>query len=334
MRYMNKKTGIILIILIILILICSCEKEQANESAKDTTSSDNAQKSSEQAIAISRESKIPTDAVKVTPQTDAHPLEMKSDEFRQPVPLSSAVNTAGAEDSPFVMPEGNTLYFFFTPDVRIPAEKQLTDGVTGVWVSNKVNGQWENAERVILQDPKKLALDGCLFVLGNSALFCSAREGYVGIHWFSAEFSDGKWKDWKNADFAPEYKVGELHISNDGNELYYHADRQGGKGKLDIWMSRKVNGEWSEPENVEAVNTERDDGWPALSPDGNELWFNRDYGVWRSKKLDGEWQAPELIVSPLAGEPTIDNQGNLYFVHHYFKDDKMIEADIYFAERK
>jgi hypothetical protein len=33
------------------------------------------------------------------------------------------VNTAGGEDSPFVTPDGNTLYYVFTPDVNIPAER-------------------------------------------------------------------------------------------------------------------------------------------------------------------------------------------------------------------
>lgn len=317
-----KKIATILLVsaLFVSFLISGCSKEGSEENVQN--------------IMIERESKIPADTVKVTPQADINPPESKSDDYKTPVLLGSTINTAGAEDSPFITPDGNTLYFFFTPDVRVPVEKQLLDEVTGIWVSHKTNGQWGKAERVVLQDPKKLSLDGCLFVLGNSALFCSAREGYTGIHWFSAELADGKWKNWKNADFNPDYKVGELHISSGGNELYYHADRPGGKGKLDIWMSRKADGEWAEPENVAAVNTERDEGWPALSPEGNELWFNRDYGVWRSKKIDGEWQTPELIVSPLAGEPTLDNEGNLYFVHHYFKDDKMIEADIYMAEKK
>ena len=32
--------------------------------------------------------------------------------------------------------------------------------------------------------------------------------------------------------------------------------------------------------------------------------------------------------------PSLDNDGNLYFTHHFFKDNKMIEADIYMAPRK
>ncbi|MBM3200308.1 hypothetical protein FJZ53_05185 [Candidatus Woesearchaeota archaeon] len=230
-----------------------------------------------------------------------------------------------------MMPDGDTLYIFFTPDVKVPVEKQVIDGVTGIYVSKKVNNEWTEPERVMLQDKGKLALDGCEFVQGDTMLFCSAREGYTGIHWFTAELKDGKWQGWKNADFKPEYEVGELHIYND--ELYFHSSRPGGEGGLDIWVSKNVNGEWGEPKNVEPVNSERNEGWPFVSQDGSELWISKDYVLWRSKKIDNEWTKPELMISPLTGEASLDNEGNVYFTHHFFKGDEMIEADIYIAEK-
>ncbi|MBU1145952.1 hypothetical protein KKD80_00160 [Patescibacteria group bacterium] len=282
----------------------------------------------------SRESKIPSDVAKITPTTDVNPVKSLSDEYENPIPLPAPVNTAGGEDSSFVLPDGKTLYFFFTPDVRIPVEKQVIDGVTGIYVSKKIDDEWQNPERVLLSKPDTAVGDGCEFVSGNTIWFCSVREGYTGIHWFTAEFKDGKWKNWKIADFPEEYKVGELHFTSDGNEVYFHSDRPGGKGGLDIWISKKVEGAWTEPENVSAVNTTGDEGWPALSPDENELWISRDFGLWRSKKVDGEWTKPVLMFSPLAGEATIDNEGNIYFIHHYYKNDVMLEADIYVAKKK
>ncbi|VVC04745.1 WD40-like Beta Propeller Repeat protein [Candidatus Burarchaeum australiense] len=290
--------------------------------------------------APSREEAIPLDAVKITPETDAYAPLMHSGEYEAPVPVAGRVNTAGAEDSPFVLPDGNTLYFFFTPDVRVPAEKQLLDKVTGIWVSRKeADGSWGEPERVLLQDPGKLALDGCEFVQGNRMWFCSAREGFDGMNWFTAELVDGKWAGWqKDDEFKPEYEVGELHISSDGSELYFHSARAGGKGGYDVWMSKKAGGEWQEPVNLEAINSAENDGWPYLSQDGKELWFLRTYmgspAVYRSKRIDGAWQEPELMVSQFAGEPTLDAEGNLYFVHHFYKDGKMLEADIYFAKKK
>lgn len=286
----------------------------------------------------SRYSLIPANATKMTPEMDRLPPILHSDEWQEPVPLGAPINSAGPEDSPFIMPDGNTLYFFFTPDPSVPVEKQLLDGVTGIYVSTKQGSGWGEPQRVVLQDPGKLSLDGCEFVQGNIMWFCSAREGYSGIHWFTAEYKNGRWSDWKNADFTADYKVGELHITADGNQVYFHSDRAGGRGGLDIWVSDKVNGEWTEPRNVEAVNTLDNEGWPFVSQDGNELWFLRGYqgspALFRSKKLNGTWAEPEMIISQFAGEPTLDDAGNLYFVHHYYWDAKMIEADIYVAYRK
>ncbi len=288
-----------------------------------------------QAEIPTRESKIPSYAIKQNPEIDENPPLSLSDEYENPVPLSSTINTAGAEDSPFIPADfPNTLYFFFTPDVNVPAEKQLLDGVTGIYTSSKSGTDWATPQRIFLNEKGKLTLDGCEFVSRNIMWFCSAREDYTGIHWFSAEFENGRWTNWKNADFPSDYQVGELHISSDAKELYYHSSRPGGKGGLDIWKLTNVNGEWKNPENIEGINSVGDEGWPALSPNGNELWFSKDYTVWRSKKINNEWSQPEKMFSPLAGEPTIDAQGNVYFVHHFFKNNKMIEADIYFARRK
>ena len=284
-----------------------------------------------------RESQIPADAVKVTPQTDLNTPKSLSSEYYDPVPVSGKVNTAGGEDSAFILPNGSVLYFFFVPDVRVPVTEQVLDRTGGIYVSRKINDVWSEPTRVVLQDSGKLAMDGCEFVQGDVMYFCSAREGYTGLHWFKAEFVDERWQNWENVDQflkTDEFETGELHISPDGKELYFHSRRDGGRGGLDIWVSKNVNGEWSAPDNVEAVNSEGDEGWPALSPDGSELWFSRNYGVWRSIRVDGRWQEPEEMFAPLCGEPSVDESGNVFFTHHFFDGDLIIEADIYVAEKK
>lgn len=283
---------------------------------------------------IEREDLIPADAVKMTPENDKIPPQLHSDEYEEPVPLPYPVNTKGAEDSAFVMPDGETLYVWFTPNNKMDVIEQSQDNVTGIYKFEKQENGWSDAERIWLVEPGEPHLDGCGFFQNNMVWVCGAREGYTGLHWFTSEFKNGKWSIAEISDFNPEYEVGELHISNDGNELYFHSSRAGGKGGLDIWVSEKVDEEWQEPKNLENVNSEYDEGWPALNPDEDELWITKNYGIWRSKKVNGEWQEPEEIVSNLAGEATIDQQGNVYFTHHYFEDDKMIEADIYVAYKK
>ena len=287
---------------------------------------------------IDREEKIPADIVKRGPETDLSPPILYSEEYELPVPVDYPINTAGAEDSPFILPDGNTLYFFFTPDMRVPPEQQLLDEVTGVWVAYRENGVWGQPERVWLQKPGKLALDGAVCVQDNEMWFASAREGYEGVNMFTALWKDGQWRDWAYAGdrLMQEIGIGEVHIH--GNDLYFHADRSGGKGNLDIWVTQRTDDTWSDPVNIDAVNTTDSEGFPFLSSDGREMWFTRTYqgtpAVYRSFWQNDNWSAPELIVSQFAGEPTLDDAGNLYFVHHYYENNVGIEADIYVADRK
>lgn len=81
-----------------------------------------------------RESLIPTEQVKIRPETDIYPPKSFSADYEDPVPLSYPINTNGAEDSAFITPDGETLYVWFTPNPQIPVEQQITDAVTGIYV--------------------------------------------------------------------------------------------------------------------------------------------------------------------------------------------------------
>lgn len=286
--------------------------------------------------------------VKYGPESDPWPPTAAAG-WTQPVPLPFPVNTEGGEDSPFLMPDGETLYFVFTPDVSIPAERQLLDGVTGIWVTRRSGDSWAEPERVLLSDPGELTLDGCLFILNDLMYFCTVRKGLTGVRWFRAEFTDGRWQNWRAASrelHQDEYEVGELHISADGRELYFHSSRPGGYGGLDLWVSQKTADDWGLPFNLgSTVNTAADEGWPYISPDGQELWFTGQskqgrpgptiFRSWRNP--DGSWGQAEEIISTFAGEPTLSADGTtLYFVHHYFSEDlrTMLEADLYVSYRE
>lgn len=289
---------------------------------------------------VDRYEKIPSTQVKMTPEDDYHSPVLHSFLWEDPVILEGGINTAGAEDSPFVSPDGKSFYFFFTPDVSKPAEEQLTDGVTGIWVSRMENGEWGEAELVDLTTVGP-SLDGCAYVSEEEIWFCSARYGnYKSIDFWKGTMTEDGVVDVQNVgeELNTEIVVGELHISRDGNTIYFHNDLIEGFGGQDIYVVERDEDGWGEPVNVEVLNTQDNDGYPYLSPDEDELWLNRWYmgspGTFRSKLVDGVWTEPELIVSSFAGEPNLDADGNLYFVHHYYWDGEMKEADIYVAYRK
>ena len=63
--------------------------------------------------------------------------------------------------------------------------------------------------------------------------------------------------------------------SADGRALYFYSDRPGGSGGYDVWVSRRSEGGWLQPENLgPGVNTEFNEYSPALTPDGGTLYFS------------------------------------------------------------
>ncbi len=286
---------------------------------------------------------IPSTAVKQGPETDIHKPVMLSSHWSAPVPMDGPVNTAGAEDSPFITANGTWFFFFFTPDVSVPAERQLIDGVTGIWWTQKTAEGWTSPEKIILSDD--VSLDGAEFVQGDTMWFGSVRAGNLGeIDVYTAQYEDGRWTDVKNAgqQLNVDYDIGEFHITADASTMYFHSGKWDSGGSMDIWRIQKSGSGWSTPVLVPGVNNAtRDDGYPFISNDGGQLLFTSTSthgyagpSVYRSTlQANGSWGQPEEIVANFAGEPTMDAAGNLYFVHHYFDaSNNMVEADIYVCE--
>ncbi len=285
---------------------------------------------------------IPATAVKVLPAADVLPPILRSDEWEAPVPMPGPVNTAGAEDSPFITPDGNTFLFFFTPDVQVPAQKQLLDHVTGVWYTTRSGGNWTEPSRVVTSSD--LALDGCPFLDGTTLWFCSARAGnYRDVDLYTAQFANGAATAVTNAgaQLNQDYKAGEMALSPDGQTMYWGSgDFTSGTNVL--YQSNKTATGWAAPFRMANVNNVSNAFLPFVTANGTEMWFTATSGqgnpgpaIYRSLREGSGWGAPVEIVSQFAAEPTLDSQGNLYFVHHFFRANMtMIEADIYVAYHK
>jgi hypothetical protein len=297
--------------------------------------------------AKSRLEAIPAGNLKGSPETDFWPPEAVSG-WSQPVPLAGPINTAGGEDSAFVTPDGNTLYFFFTPDVGIPVQQQVYDGLTGIWVSRRSGETWGEPERILLAEPGQAALDGCIFIRGDRMYFCSIRAGNKrDIEWYYATGTDAAWGNVVNAGewFNKTMELGEMHITAGYREIYFASKQAGGLGGFDLWMARSTADGWGAPVNLgPLVNTAGDENRPFVTEDGEELWFDSSSrsgkvgpAVFRCRRQkDSSWGECREMVSVFAGEPNLTGDGGtLYFIHHFYSADlkTMIEADVYVSYR-
>jgi hypothetical protein len=298
---------------------------------------------------VSRRKSIPAAAVKGSPASDAwQPVTAAG--WSAPKPMDGPVNTAGAEDSPFLSEDGQGFYFFFTPDPNLPPGQTASDGVTGIWVARRGPDGWLEPERVPLAEPGVTHVDGCEFLLGDRMYFCSIRAGnHNSIDWWTATLRDGVWGEIANAGewLNGDQQVGELHITAGYRELYFGSERPGGLGGLDLWAAEASAGGWGPPRNLgPQVNTAGDESRPFVTADGNELWFTAQPShlghpgpatIRCLRQSDGTWNDCREIVGCFAGEPNLSNDGRtLFFVHHFYSADgaRMIEADIYTSQRQ
>ena len=68
-------------------------------------------------------------------------------------------------------------------------------------------------------------------------------------------------------------------LSTDGRRLYFHSDRDGGLGGVDIWLSRRagINCPWEAPVNLgPPLNTTSGDGAPTFTPDMRVVFYQSD----------------------------------------------------------
>jgi Tol biopolymer transport system component len=118
--------------------------------------------------------------------------------------------------------------------------------------------------------------------------------------------------------------------SADGLTLFFNRSTTFDSQDSDIWVSTRARADdqWSAPQRVSgAINSERAEFSPALSPDGNRLYFASERGgsveLWVATRGDHmqEWNAPEKLGTEvnfprsMTLAPFISNdQRSLYFM--------------------
>jgi outer membrane protein OmpA-like peptidoglycan-associated protein/tetratricopeptide (TPR) repeat protein len=91
---------------------------------------------------------------------------------------------------------------------------------------------------------------------------------------FYADFENGLWQfkgEFKYND--KRYNMRHPSLNATGDVLFFASDMPGGKGGNDIYWCRLENGEWGQPVNLEEINTEGEEVFPFIAPDG-VLYFS------------------------------------------------------------
>ncbi len=120
-----------------------------------------------------------------------------------------------------------------------------------------------------------------------------------------------------NSDDYTSTQPSVAHDAKSGKDLlYFVSDRDGGKGKLDIWYTM-INGsnEFSEPINVASINTSENEITPFCNESTGELYFSSDgyqglggYDVYVVTKDNEKFSTPTHL-----GPPTNSSYNDIYY---------------------
>ncbi|MDA3892227.1 MAG: hypothetical protein PF517_11245 [Salinivirgaceae bacterium] len=99
-------------------------------------------------------------------------------------------------------------------------------------------------------------------------------------------------------------------LSPNGNTMYFASDKRGGRGGLDLYIAKKdASGVWMAAQPLsDRINTEYDENFPSLSPDGKILYFASkghpgvgEYDIYSTSYVEAlkQWSNPINLGFPI-----------------------------------
>ncbi len=155
--------------------------------------------------------------------------------------------------------------------------------------------------------PVSFSADG-----GEAYFSTSSREGRSpdGVWRIKIYRSLAQGKDWSKPQGvavinSDDYSVYHPTLSAKGTKLIFAAEMPGGAGGLDLYYCELEDGRWTPPTPLVGVNTEGNEAFPFLHPDGT-LYFASDghiglggYDIYMSKENMGDYFDPVNLGYPI-----------------------------------
>ncbi len=188
------------------------------------------------------------------------------------------------------------------------------------------------------------------FTADGRTMYFNCHNADICVSQLSGSWEEGQWTPPERlaAPISTGYLEIEPLINSSGDKLYFQSNRPAGRlqgnpllspfvttsffiptylaeaklgvgvfdgfGLGDVWVSHKINGVWSEPQNLKdvpdepPVNTAFYDHCLSFSADGNEaFWTSTRPGgfggndIWTSRRVNDKWTEPENLGSNVNG---------------------------------
>jgi tetratricopeptide (TPR) repeat protein len=178
-----------------------------------------------------------------------------------------------------------------------------------VMFSKLINGKWTTPVNIT----PELQSDGDFYISCLSAdgkLLFLSKDDHTNSDIYVSSYNGTSWSKASKLNRNINTKYWESHgfISGDGNQLVFASDRPGGFGGLDLYISRKVDGDWGPAVNLgPEINTEFNEDRPFLINNSKTLFFSSQgheniggYDLFRSDlQSNGLWSEPKNLGYPI-----------------------------------
>jgi Tol biopolymer transport system component len=191
------------------------------------------------------------------------------------------------DDQPFVSYDGKKL-FFASKRPKTTKGEEIND----IWICKKVNDEWSEPKPIdnlvgfwtptLTKDETVYFLE--LFDQNRMICFSKLKDGkYSNVECLNENINTEGSLNW-----CP-------FIAPDESYIIFSSSRMGGYGNGDLYISFKnENGKWGKAINMgSAINTDKQERFPGVSPDGKYLFFTR----WNSSPYyhDLYWVSSKII---------------------------------------
>lgn len=171
------------------------------------------------------------------------------------------------ETNPFYFPDENTLYFISYRNGK------------GIYKTNRINGTWTEPEMLNIPIPenKVIGLQFSIAASGTIYFLLWISDYSLPPDIYKSELENGRYTEPVNLGSIVNSVESEICPFIDPNEEYliFSSNRTGGYGYHDLYISFKTSdNSWSVPVNMgNLINSDSEDTFPGLSPEGNYLFF-------------------------------------------------------------
>lgn len=232
--------------------------------------------------------------------------------------IGNAINTSAEEFNPCVPNNDTTIIFTRKFPINADNTEEALEYEYRIYQSFMYEGEenWSEPEDItpVLQTNGK-AMTVSINGAGNILLLYKDNYEHGSLSELNkgtlliSNYRFGRWSKAREFTSPINERSDETHasISNDGNMLFFTSDREGGQGGLDIWISRKSQGQWSVPVNMgENINTPLDEISPFLINDTLLIFCSQShdnmggYDVFYSRHTQEGWSTPVNMRPPIS----------------------------------